>query len=217
MRIDYGYRGTHAVALAAKSLSAAYYGAPLANAYFNGCSNGGRQALMEAQRFPKDFDGVIAGDPSFGTAGYLRRTIQYQAILSSAEHWLPPAKVELLARTTLAACDARDGLKDGLIGEPQACNFKPETLKCAGADRPDCLTEGQIKTAQLLYSPTPTPTGVVPGFPPQSDGTIALSNSPPAGYAFQDGYLRFLAFEAHNPNFDWRTFDADQHGDGIRK
>ena len=227
-RIDYAYRGTHVTAAAAKSVSEAYYGAASAHAYFNGCSNGGRQALLEAQRYPEDFDGIIAGDPSFGTLGQIRRTLQYQVLLSSVDHYLPAAKVALLSKSVVTSCDARDGLEDGLITDPRACNFRPETLKCSGADGPNCLTAGQVETVQTIYRDMRAPDSrTLPGYPvghedgstgwqawitgaadpsPRSDGSLAFGEISPAGYKYQDGYLRYLAFEAHNALFDWRTF-----------
>ncbi len=227
-RIDYAYRGTHVTAVAAKSVSEGYYGATSAHAYFIGCSNGGRQALLEAQRYPEDFDGIIAGDPSFGTLGQIRRTLQYQVLLSSVDHYLPVAKISLLSKAVVASCDARDGLEDGLITDPRACNFLPETLKCSGADNPNCLTAGQVETVQTIYKDMQTPDGrILPGYPvghedgpsgwqawitgavtpiPQADGRLSFGENAPNGYRYQDGYLRYLAFETHNPLFDWRTF-----------
>ena len=96
-----------------------------AHAYFDGCSNGGRQALMEAQRYPEDFDGIIAGDPSFGTLGQVRRTLVYQTLLSSPEHFLSSAKIALLANAVMKSCDAQDGLADGLITDPRAVRSSP--------------------------------------------------------------------------------------------
>src|SRR4029077_11391047 len=123
-RIDFAYRGTHVTAVAAKALSQAYYGSAPRRAYFNGCSNGGRQALMEAQRYPEDFDGIIAGDPSFGKLGQLRRTLVYQTLFSSPEHFVSAAKISLLASAVMKSCDADDGLADGLITDPRTCRFK---------------------------------------------------------------------------------------------
>src|SRR4030095_12123789 len=120
-RIDYAYRGTHVAAVAAKALSQAFYGMAPRYAYLDGGANGGRQALMEAQRYPEDFDGIIAGDPSFGTLGQLRRTLVYQTLLSSPEHFLSAAKISLLANAVMKSCDADDGLADGLVTDPRAC------------------------------------------------------------------------------------------------
>src|SRR5262249_9635013 len=106
--IDYGHRGTHVTAVAAKSLTAAYYASKPKHAYFTGCSNGGRQALMEAQRYPDDFDGIVAGDPSLGAPGYVRRALTYQFMLKSPNRTLPPAKIDLLSKAIVAACDRSD-------------------------------------------------------------------------------------------------------------
>ena len=149
--IDYGHRGTHVTAVAGKALTAAFYAKPVAHAYFEGCSNGGRQAMMEVQRYPDDFDGIIGGHPATGTPMQVGRAFVYQHMLASTDNFLTDAKVELLSRATLAACDEKDGLKDGLITDPRACTFKVETLACTGADGPDCLTAGQIETVKRIY------------------------------------------------------------------
>jgi len=230
--IDYAYRGTHASAVAAKALSQGYYGSTAVHSYFNGCSNGGRQALMEAQRYPGDFDGIIAGDPALGTLGQIRRTVVYQRMLSSADRFVPASKVSLLARKTLESCDARDGLKDGLIADPRACTFRPETLACAAGDHPDCLTAGQLETVKAIYADQPTPSGaVMPGFPqghedgatgwqqwltsasapvPGPRGALEFTN-PPAGFRFQFGFLQYLASPDGQP-IDWRTFSFQRDG-----
>ena len=145
--IDYGHRGTHVATVAAKALTVSAYGQPLQQAYFNGCSNGGRQALMEVQRYPEDFTGIIAGDPAMGTPMQVGRALVYQHMLASIDNYLPPEKVELISKASLAECDAKDGLADGLITDPRRCAFKPETLKCTGADGPASLTPGQVETA----------------------------------------------------------------------
>src|SRR6185369_6390548 len=239
-RIDFAYRGTHVTAVAAKALSQAYYGSAPRRAYFNGCSNGGRQALMEAQRYPDDFDGIIAGDPSFGTMGQIRRTRVYQKLLSSG-HFLSAAKISLLANAVLDSCDATDGLADGLITDPRACTFKPESLKCRGpegVDGPDCLTSGELETVNLIHGDLKGPGGrVLTRFPlghedgasgwqawvtgasdPQrgADDTLTLTGRMPAGYSFQDGYLKYLAFEGADGTFDWRTFNLDRDGPRLQ-
>ncbi len=238
-RTDFAYRGTHVTAVATKALSQAYYGAPLGHAYFDGCSNGGRQALLEAQRYPEDFDGIIAGDPSFGTLGQVRRALVYQKLLSSPEHYLPAAKVSLLAKKVLESCDAQDGLADGLITDPRECTFKPETLKCAGPDGPECLTSGELETVNAVHGDLKGPLGhTLTRFPlghedggsgwpawvtgagqteKRADGTLALAGTRmPAGYSFQDGYLKYLAFENADGKFDWRTFDVDRDGPRLQ-
>jgi feruloyl esterase len=228
-QIDYGHRGTHVTAVAAKELTAAFFSRQPEHAYFNGCSNGGRQALMEAQRYPMDFDGIIAGDPATGTPMQVRRALVFQHILLHPENFLPIDKVELLSRTTLAECDAKDGLKDGLIGDPRLCTFKPETLTCAGADRPDCLTAAQVESVKKLYAPVTTPQGdpYAVGFPVgheggstgwqawtigrvaptrQADGTLAFTVDVPSGFSLSEANMRSLALDHDDPNFNWKTF-----------
>jgi hypothetical protein len=232
--IDYGHRGTHVTAVAAKAITAAYYERAPQHAYFSGCSNGGRQALMEVQRYPDDFDGVIAGHPAFGTPMQVGRAVVYQHLLASPDNYLTIEKVELLSKATLEACDAKDGLKDGLITDPRRCAFKPETLKCAGADSPDCLTAGQVETVKRIYGGLKTPDGqsYTPGFPlgheggttgwrqwivgatppsRQADGTLAYSSNLPTGYNISEQNMRFLSLEQDDPGFTWRTmrFPAD--------
>jgi feruloyl esterase len=237
-RIDYAYRGTHVTAVATQALSRAYYGREVRHAYFDGCSNGGRQALLEAQRYPEDFDGIIAGDPSFGTLGQIRRTLVYQSLLSSPEHFLSPAKIALLSNAVLKSCDAQDGLADGLISDPRACTFKPESLKCAAADGTDCLTSAELDTVNAIHGDLKGPLGhTLVSFPlghedgptgwqawvtgasapeRRGDATLAFAGRPPAGYSFQDGYLKFLAFDIADPMFDWRTFDINRDGPKLQ-
>mgnify|MGYP001619987716 CR=1 FL=1 len=157
--IDYGHRGTHVSVVASRQLTRAYYGANPKYAYFNGCSNGGRQALMEAQRYPDDFDGIIAGAPSFGALGYLRRAVTYQQLLASSDRVLPLEKIYVLSKAITAACDASDGVVDGLVGDPRLCSFDPQVLRCKRSDAPDCLTQGQIEAIAILHSDTILPTG----------------------------------------------------------
>jgi feruloyl esterase len=236
-RVDFAHRGTHVTAVATKALSQAYYGSAPRRAYFNGCSNGGRQALMEAQRYPEDFDGIVAGDPSFGTLGQIRRTLVYQTLLSSG-HFLSAAKISTLAKAVLDSCDAHDGLADGLITDPRACTFRPEALKCAGADGPNCLTSAELDTVNAIHSDLKGPGGrVLLRFPighedgttgwqawvtgasdPQQrgDNTLALTGRMPAGFSFQDGYLKYLAFEGADGTFDWRTFSLDRDGPTLQ-
>ena len=228
-KIDYGYRGTHATAVAAKLLTGAFFGRQPDHAYFNGCSNGGRQAMMEVERYPADFDGIIAGDPAMGTPMQVGRALVFQHLLRSPENYLSIDKVDLLSKATLAACDGKDGLVDGLISDPRLCTFDPDTLKCPGPDGPTCLTAGQVETVKMMYGGLKTPQGepYSPGFPVgheggatgwqawtigrvpptlQTDGTLAFGSTVPAGYNLSEANMRFLALEQDEPGFNWRTF-----------
>jgi feruloyl esterase len=231
--IDYGHRGTHVTAVAGKELTASFYGRAPQHAYFNGCSNGGRQALMEVQRYPTDFDGIIAGDPATGTPMQAGRALVFQKLLASPESYLPIAKVEMLAAATLAACDAADGLKDGLVAAPERCDFKPETLKCSGADAPNCLTAPQLDVVKQVYGGAKLKNGqvyaygfpfgheggstgwqawIIGAVPPtrQEDGTLLFTSRLPSGYSLSEQNFRFLAVEDDDPTFSWRTFNPDR-------
>ena len=229
--IDYGYRGTHVTAVAARAVTSGFYGKPPQYAYFNGCSNGGRQALMEVQRYPEDFDGIIAGHPATGTPMQVGRAVVYQQMLAASGNYLTSESIELLSKATLAACDTSDGLEDGLVTDPRRCRFDPAVLACEGESSTGCLTPGQIATVRQIYGGVRTPDGriYVRGFPPgheggetgwrqwisggappvpQPDGTLAY-DSPrlPAGYGFMDFNFRSLSLDTDDSAFGWRTFD----------
>ena len=149
--IDFGFRSLHVTAETAKRVIAAYYSSPLTKSYFDGCSTGGRQALILAQRFPADFDGIIAGAPTLAySAGQLARIYWKQALAANP---IPAAKLGLLASRVYDACDAKDGLKDGLIDNPLRCDFRParDLPRCDGADRENCFTAGQIAVLEKIY------------------------------------------------------------------
>jgi hypothetical protein len=161
--VDFAYRGTHVVAVAAKALIAAYYGRPQTRSYFRGCSTGGRQALIEAQRFPADFDGIIAGAPVFSETGIsaLHLIWSGRANLDAAgKPILAPADVTLLHESVLAACDADDGVKDGLIGDPGHCGWQPENLRCGAGRAAPCLDDAKLAVARKLYDGARTSAGV---------------------------------------------------------
>ena len=156
-RIDFAYRGVHLTAVAVKALIAKFYGQPAKYAYFSGCSDGGREALMEAQRYPDDFDGIAAGAPamnfqvqnSFYHAWMARSNTDAQghAILTAD-------KLPVLHAAALAQCDALDGLKDGQITDPRQCHFDPSVTRCAAnaTDAKDCLSAAQVATVKKFYA-----------------------------------------------------------------
>ncbi|HTE42609.1 MAG TPA: tannase/feruloyl esterase family alpha/beta hydrolase [Steroidobacteraceae bacterium] len=231
--LDYGHRGTHVSAVAAKQLTSSFFGAKPKYSYFNGCSNGGRQALMEAQRYPDDFDGIVAGDPSFGAMGYVRRALMYQFILESPDRVLPAAKLDVVSKAVVAACDGNDGVVDGLVGDPRHCKVDLAALACKGADSTDCLTKGQLESVAMIHGDSKLPNGdVINGFPvghesgnsgwplwlsgralptKQPDGKLWFTEeASPTGFRFADGFFRYMAFEQDDPNFDWRSFDLQR-------
>ncbi len=149
--VDFGWRAIHLTAVAGKQLTAAYYGAPVRWSYFDSCSNGGRQALMEAQRFPDDYDGIIAMAPANAWTGLFLNFIWNQQVLSAPGAAIPPAKTPAIAAAVLADCDKLDGLSDGLIADPRACHFDPERIRCTGADSNSCLTDPQVAALRAIY------------------------------------------------------------------
>ena len=152
--VDFGWRAVHEMTVASKKVIASHTGRAPAFSYWNGCSAGGRQAMKEAQRFPDDFNGIIAGAPGLDWTGRSAQAVRIAKTLERNDAGRLSAKdTQLLHRAAVDACDAGDGLKDGLISDPEHCRFDPGVLQCAGSARSDCLTAGQIETARLIYSP----------------------------------------------------------------
>ena len=152
--IDFGWRAVHEMTVVSKKIVAAYYDAAPRFSYWNGCSAGGRQALKEAQRFPADFDGIIAGAPGLDWTGRASQAVYVaQALEKDESARLTPAKAELVHDAVLGACDARDGVKDGVVDDPKSCSFNPAVLQCKGTDDGSCLTPAQVNTVRMLYSP----------------------------------------------------------------
>src|SRR5882724_3263422 len=133
--IDFGYRAVHETTVQAKAIVRSFYGKDPSLSYFFGCSDGGREALMEAQRYPEDFNGIIAGAPANNWSHHFTGFVwNEQALLKDAASSIPPAKLGLIQNAALAACDALDGVKDGLIEDPRICHFDPSVLTCKGSD-----------------------------------------------------------------------------------
>lgn len=152
-QIDFGYRATHVATLAAKAILERYYGTPAQRSYFEGCSTGGRQALLLAQRFPADFDGIIAGCPILSNAAEsVHVAWSSRANLDArGQPVLKHEQLPLVHAAVLAACDARDGVKDGIVADPRACNFDPNSMRCKARSKADCLTPVQVETVRKLY------------------------------------------------------------------
>jgi feruloyl esterase len=204
--IDFGFRSLHVTAETAKRLIAAYYSDPLTKAYFDGCSTGGRQALILAQRFPADFDGILAGAPGLNyTGGQIARVYWKQGLAANP---FPAAKLSLLAARVYEKCDAKDGLKDGLIDNPLRCDFQParDLPRCEGAsDRTDCFTANQIAALERLYGDVPRqgkryfpgwPVGSEAAGPNGQSGWIGQHIDTPTGQSawngYASGFIRFI-------------------------
>jgi feruloyl esterase len=209
--VDFAYRAVHDMTVTAKAIVTAFYDRGPRLSYWNGCSTGGRQALMEAQRFPQDFDGIIAGAPAnYRTNHSVWSMSVGVAALIHKENVIPPAKLDLLHKAVVNACDALDGVKDGLLADPRQCHFDPSTLLCRAGEADTCLTAPQVETAKHIYGPLKTKTGelVFPGMEPGSElGWTGLIGGPdPLGLA-----LTGFKYTIHeDPTWDWRTFDLDR-------
>jgi feruloyl esterase len=224
--VDFGYRGVHVATVAAKAVVSEYYGRAPRRSIFNGCSNGGRQGLMEAQRYPDDYDGVISVAPAFKAIDTIKSWIwQAQAQLAEPGAWLSPAELGALARASLQANDARDGLVDGLVSDPARAHFEPGRLVAT-----DALTPAQVRAALAIYSghgqaveghPEGHEDGwlayvtgaVAPVVGPDGDLAFPFSPAAPAGYTFANEFLRYFFF--NDPTYNLTSFDFVRDADKL--
>ena len=228
--IDYAWRAVHLTATTAKDITKDYYGKAVSRAYWNSCSNGGRQGLLEAQRFPSDFDGIVANAPWVDQTGFTIGAMWNQKALSQAQ--ITPAKLALVADKVMSKCDAIDGLKDGLIDDPRKCNFDPrrDVAACAaGTDGVDCLTGAQAEAVAKIYGgPISNGKPFFPGYMPGSEAVTAglfgggtgsgwlnvivgtQPNAKPADFNLAENTMRFLVFTPPKPDYDYMTFDFDR-------
>jgi len=224
---DYLYRATHQVTQAGKSLVARYYGQPIRDAYFDGCSNGGRQALTEAANYPADYDGIIAGAPFFDAHVQLAALTFFRQQLGSSQSYVPAEKLPAISAAILQSCDAADGVRDGLIQNPAACAFDPATLICKGPENDACLTARQAETIRAYFTETRDSAGAYlyagwsvsglagAGFwdfgatrptdlaAPEPWGNAGFSPAP-IGWQFVDHLMKFIV--AQKSGFDARSF-----------
>lgn len=155
--IDFGYRAVHEMTVAAKKVISAYYGSAPRHSYWNGCSSGGKQGLKEAQRYPTDYDGIVAGAPANYWTHLMAADLWIGvAALKDKESFIPPEKYRLINQAVLAACDEVDGLKDGLLNDPRQCHFDISKLLCSGAGTSACLTAPQSKRRKRSMPQRPT-------------------------------------------------------------
>jgi feruloyl esterase len=210
--VDFGWRAVHEMTLASKRVIERHYGSGPTFSYWTGCSAGGRQGMKAAQRFPEDFDGIIAGAPGLDWTSRAAQAARVARVLESRPdaRLLEPHR-QLLHGAVVAACDALDGVKDGLIEDPQRCTFEPATLECTGASGPACLTRAQIETARLMYStPVNLRTGrTIPGLVPGSElGWTDLGWSASARATALDQF-RFIVFRDPDWTLERFEFEAD--------
>lgn len=209
--IDYAYRSEHEMTVQAKAIIAEFYGKGPRFSYWNGCSAGGKQALMEAQRYPGDYDGMIAGSPASNWTGRAAQSIWVQqAVHLDEASFIPPAKYPAIHRAALAACDAMDGVEDGVLENPRRCRFDPQALLCKGADGPECLTAAQVAAARKIYGPSVNPRTKKPIYPGLERGSelgwATWGGPRPLGIGLD--YFRYVVFE--DPNWDFRKLDFDR-------
>jgi feruloyl esterase len=215
---DFAWRAVHEMTVQSKALINAYYGSASRRSYFSGCSNGGRQALMEAQRFPEEFDGIIAGAPAADWVG-LNGGSLYTSLLNLPKGKAPiltPVQAALIHRAVIAQCDALDGLRDGEVADPRVCPFKAQSLVCrSGQPGAECLTQEQADLADKMYQPVREPQNgrlVLPGNLPSSElgwGQVPVP-MPPAVSEF-----RFVVYG--DPAWDPYSFDLSKDVEAARR
>jgi feruloyl esterase len=205
--VDFASRSIHVTALAAKGVVAAYYGRRPGHSYFTGCSCGGGQALSEAQRYPADYDGIVAGAPAnFPTHMWPGELYPAWVTHRTPAHLIPEEKLPVIEKAALAACDAMDGVADGVLDDPRRCSFDPRTLLCKGEDRPDCLTAAQVDSVQRIYEGPRDPSSGKAFWP----GYERTSEPGWPGHIFEPfgiplSYFKYMALG--DPGWDWRSFD----------
>jgi feruloyl esterase len=215
---DFGYRALHLTTVNAKNLVQAFYSQPAQHAYFDSCSDGGREALMEAQRFPADFDGILAGAPANFWTHMLAAGVDIsQTIYTDPAGYISSIKFPAIAAAVLAACDALDGVKDGILNDPTRCHFDPSTLLCKDVDSRACLTAPQVASLKKLYAGGRNSHGapIFPGYAPGAEdgrgGWVPwLIGNGPGGSSssvYMENYFRYMVFE--DPTWNPLTAKVD--------
>ena len=205
---DFGYRAQHLVTQAAKTLTQRFYGRAPQHAYFVGCSQGGHHGLMEAQRFPEDYDGIIAGAPVYDWVGEMtEQAWNVRALQQTPAGALSAEKLQLLHRAVIKAC----GGPDGLVEDPHKCSFDPATLKCDSPAQSSCLSDGEVTAVRQMYAGPKTPAGVrvYPGLSRGSEsGWDRLWSDPKKLGGSWLEFYRFMIFQ--NPSWDLTMLDFDR-------
>ena len=208
--VDYAHRAAHEMTVQAKAIVAAFYGGGPKLSLWNGCSTGGRQGVIEAAKYPADYDAIIAGATPVESPRLHGVRLQFNRMVHrSGDSYIPPEKYSSIHDAALKACDALDGVKDGIIDQPDRCSFDPGMLQCKGDDAASCLTPAQVETARAMYSPVKDPkTGATLSFPMLHPGS-ELSWATLAGpqpYAIATEAFRYVVF--NDPSWDPASFDA---------
>lgn len=219
--IDYAHRAVDLTADTAKAMATLYYDRPVSYSYWDGCSTGGRQGLMNAQRFPENFDGIIAGAPVSDFSGTTAAGFWFVGTLAEAQ--FSDAQVETLSSTIYAKCDVLDGAEDGLIEDPRQCSidFRSSLPSCATSTGDDnCFNETQLQALEKVYGGMVSNGEVVyPGLPLGGEknngwnGSVAGEQRLPFAAAIADSSMKYMVFDQDNPDYDWHTFDFDRDMD----
>lgn len=204
--VDYQYRAVHELTVAGKALTAAHYGRPADRSYFVGCSTGGRQGLKEAQRYPEDYDGIVAGAPASNWSALMALSISIERTLGAGG--LSADKLGVLKEAAIAACDANDGVVDRVITSTASCNFDPASLQCAAGATGQCLSSTEVEATKRIYAGVVDLSGqvVMPGTGPGSEPLWAAYASP----QFSIGTNYFRNVVAKDPAWDPATFEVDR-------
>ena len=215
--VDFIYRATHEMTVAAKAVAAAFYGRPANKSLFAGCSAGGRQGLTEAQKYPEDYDAIAASAPANHWGASLGILWPGAAMLKTPASRLSPSDLALLHKGALDQCDASDGVIDRVIENPRDCKFDPHVLQCRGGTTTNCLSADQVAAARAIYrGPTNARTDVpiMPGLEPGSElgwRSLVDGNEP---HKLGTTGLKYMTFQ--DPNWDYRSFDWDKDVERVR-
>jgi feruloyl esterase len=221
--VDYAYRAVHVTALLAKRLARAYYEVLPARSYFDGCSTGGRQGLISAQRFPEDFDGIVVGAPVLDFVGTMVHYAKVHRALATAP--LSEEKVRLVAEAVYKSCDAADGLADGVIDDPRRCGFDPgrELGRCGATTSDPCLADDDLASLRAVYGDVVSNgQRLFPGFPVGGEAFAPAPAGPRSGWdpwfirtgqqsisrVFMEAFFKHMA--TPGTEMDWRTFEPDR-------
>ena len=211
--IDYSSRGLHLTTVDAKAIVSAFYSQAAKYAYYTGCSTGGKQGLMEAQRFPADFDGILAGDAANFWTHQMAGEVWNGVVTSSPDTNLPKEKLQLVQDAAIAKCDLLDGAKDGLVSDPMRCRFDPEVLQCRGADTANCLTAAQVEAVRKVYTGPVNPrthkpvyAGMYPGGEMGWASGVVINRTTTSGVSSNE-FWSYALFG--KPDWAFRTFDFD--------
>ena len=217
--IDFAYRAIHEMTVVGKATVSAFYGDAPRHSYFANCSNGGRQALMEAQRFPKDYDGILAGAPANYWTHLLSSALyDAQTTTSDPASYIPTSKISAIANAVNASCDAMDGVKDGVLNDPRKCRFEPASLLCKTADSNACLTQPQVTALKNLYEGARDSKGreIFPGFLPggedgQGGWGLWITGAGPGKsllFAFGGGFFSDMVYD--DAKWDYKKASLDE-------